>query len=264
MSPRARENIVRFPRQKVRLPYPRSKSGCLVCRRQHKKCDERRPVCSRCSAKGRDCQWPVAVQPEADFDKSPPFHDAPSPIQEIPSDLGPRRKEPFSPNTISNDEVGLKDMGLRLLAPPSCSLGPVSSMFLAHFVGETSKYMTTVSSERNPFLTHILPLAFSDELILHSLLALGGAHLETKRLSPEINIWVCRHYGRVIHLLQDIISRKSNELIDWLRAFLALLMLYVFEVCLLPPSYQSISSETLSELVPTSGFAFRRVELISH
>jgi hypothetical protein len=103
-------------------------------------------------------------------------------------------------------------------------------MFLAHFVSETSKYMTTVSPEKNPFLTHILPLAFSDELIFHSLLVLGGAHLESRRVSPEINTWVCRHYGRVIHLLQDIISRKSNESIDWLRAFLALLMLYLFGV----------------------------------
>jgi hypothetical protein len=118
-----------------------------------------------------------------------------------------------------------------LLATPHCSLGPVSSMFLAHFVGETSRYMTTVSPEENPFLTHILPLAFSDELIFHSLLALGGAHLESKRSSPDISVWVCRHYGRVIHLLQDIISRKPNEPTDWLRAFLALLMLYLFGVC---------------------------------
>lgn len=218
-----------------------------MCRRQHKKCDERRPVCSRCSAKGKDCQWPVTVRPEAYSNRSPSFHDAPSPIEEaapienIPSDLGPCRQERLSPTPISNVEVGLEDKGLRLLSPPRCSLGPVSSMFLAHFVGETSRYMTTVSPEKNPFLTHILPLAFSDELIFHSLLALGGAHLESKRFSPEINIWVCRHYGRVLHLLQDIISRKSNELIDWLRAFLALLMLYLFEVCLLSPFNRSLN-----------------------
>jgi hypothetical protein len=110
-------------------------------------------------------------------------------------------------------------------------MGSVSSMFLAYFVAETSKYMTTVSPEKNPFLTHLLPLAFSDELILHSLLALGGTHLERKQSSPEINTWVCRHYGHVIYLLQDAISRKSNEPLEWLRALLAQLILYLIGVC---------------------------------
>ncbi|KAJ5090481.1 hypothetical protein N7532_009165 [Penicillium argentinense] len=110
------------------------------------------------------------------------------------------------------------------------SLGSVSSMFLAHFVAETSRYMTTVNPEKNPFLTHLLPLAFSDELILHSLLALGGAHLDRKQSSPEINTWVYRHYGHVIYLLQGAISRKSNEPLEWLRALLAQLILYLIGV----------------------------------
>lgn len=115
--------------------------------------------------------------------------------------------------------------------PLGCSLGPVSSMFLAHFVAETSRVMAIVSPEKNPFLTHMLPMAFSDELILHSLLALGGAHLECKQSSPEISTWVCRYYGRVICRLQDIISQKPNEPIEWPRALLALLILYVIGVC---------------------------------
>ena len=110
-------------------------------------------------------------------------------------------------------------------------MGSVSSMFLAHFVAETSRFMTTVRPEKNPFLTHLLPLAFSDELILHSLLALGGAHLEHRQSSPEINAWVCRHYGHVICLLQDTISRKSNEPLDWLRVLLAQIILYLIGVC---------------------------------
>jgi hypothetical protein len=153
-----------------------------------------------------------------------------SPIREDPSDPSLCREELLSSTYTSNDLVHIEDEVSRLLAPPGCSLGSVSSMFLAHFVGETSRYMTTVSPEKNPFLTHILPMAFSEELILHSLLALGGAHLESRRSSPEINTWVCRHYGKTIHLLQDTISRNSNEPIDWLRASLALLMLYLLGV----------------------------------
>lgn len=234
-------HAVRYPRQKVRLPYLRSKSGCLVCRRQHKKCDERRPACSRCLLKGKACQWPGSsvhrepdLEPDPEPDRSRSFHDAATPpIQDTPVDANPSgEKTRLSPTAATlNEAAAISDKGLHSIAPQSFSLDPVSSMFLAHFVAETSRYMTTVDPEMNPFLTHMLPLAFSDKLILHSLLALGGAHLECKQSSPEINACVCRHYGRVIHQLQATISRRSSESIEWLRALLALLVLYLIGVC---------------------------------
>ncbi|KAB8221054.1 fungal-specific transcription factor domain-containing protein [Aspergillus novoparasiticus] len=230
MSHGARENAVRFPRQKIRLPYPRSKSGCLVCRRQHKKCDERRPACSRCLSKGKVCQWPDTVRREPNPDRSRSFHHTRPPTPDFHVDANACGEEIFSPPSASDESAGSSDDGLHLIAPLSFSLDPVSSMFLAHFVAETSRWMTTVGPEKNPFLTHILPLAFSDELILHSLLAFGGAHLERKQSSPEIDACVCRHYGRVIHLLNAIISRKSSESDEWLRALLALLILYLIGV----------------------------------
>jgi hypothetical protein len=37
----------------------RTRTGCLCCRRRHKKCDEQRPSCKFCVAKGLDCEWPI-------------------------------------------------------------------------------------------------------------------------------------------------------------------------------------------------------------
>lgn len=233
MSQRAgvNANAARYPRQRVRLPHPRSRSGCLVCRRQHKKCDERRPVCSRCALKGHTCQWPGTALREPERNRTRPIIDDASSIQDSPYDPSRSREETLPLPSTSNEIAGPSGEDPRPSTPLGCSLGPVSSMFLAHFVAETSRFMTIVSPEKNPFLTHMLPMAFSDELILHSLLALGGAHLERKQSSPEINTWVCRHYGRVLYQLQDIISRKSSEPIQWPRALLALLILYVIGVC---------------------------------
>lgn len=227
-------HAARYPRQKIRLPHPRSKSGCLVCRRQHKKCDERRPACSRCLLTGKACQWPGSSarrESGPEPDRSHSFHDAATPAsQDSPVDANPSGEEAqFSPTPTLNEETKISDQGLT--APPSLFMDPVSSMFLAYFAAETSRYLTTVEPEKNPFLTHMLPLAFSDKLVLHSLLALGGAHLERKNSSPEINACVCRHYGQVVHQLQDTISRKPSESIDWLRALLALLTLYLIGVC---------------------------------
>lgn len=39
---------------------PKSRTGCLTCKKRRIKCDEARPACSRCTASGRECEY---VQP---------------------------------------------------------------------------------------------------------------------------------------------------------------------------------------------------------
>jgi len=49
--------------ERRRPKYTRSKSGCLTCRRKKIKCDERKPVCQRCTHSQLDCTWPPAAPP---------------------------------------------------------------------------------------------------------------------------------------------------------------------------------------------------------
>jgi len=37
----------------------RTKTGCFQCRLSHVKCDEKRPVCRRCTSNKAPCQWPT-------------------------------------------------------------------------------------------------------------------------------------------------------------------------------------------------------------
>ncbi|CAG7853874.1 SubName: Full=Uncharacterized protein {ECO:0000313/EMBL:CCA67950.1}; Flags: Fragment [Serendipita indica DSM 11827] len=46
-----------------RPKYTRSKKGCLTCRSKKIKCDERKPICTRCEHGHRECTWPEAVLP---------------------------------------------------------------------------------------------------------------------------------------------------------------------------------------------------------
>ncbi|VUC29142.1 unnamed protein product [Clonostachys rosea] len=48
------------PARKKRLA-PRSRSGCLPCRKHHRKCDEQRPVCGLCHTNQRDCDYGLRV-----------------------------------------------------------------------------------------------------------------------------------------------------------------------------------------------------------
>lgn len=46
-----------------RPKYTRSKKGCLTCRSKKIKCDERKPLCTRCEHGHRECTWPETVLP---------------------------------------------------------------------------------------------------------------------------------------------------------------------------------------------------------
>jgi hypothetical protein len=41
-----------------RFKFSRSTNGCLACRQQKVKCDETRPMCLRCVAGQKDCEYP--------------------------------------------------------------------------------------------------------------------------------------------------------------------------------------------------------------
>ncbi|EUC57282.1 fungal Zn(2)-cys(6) binuclear cluster domain protein [Rhizoctonia solani AG-3 Rhs1AP] len=38
--------------------FQRSRNGCLTCKSKRKKCNEKRPICSRCDKADSDCVWP--------------------------------------------------------------------------------------------------------------------------------------------------------------------------------------------------------------
>lgn len=40
----------------------RVRTGCLTCRKRHRKCDELHPRCQNCEQKGFDCFWPVKTE----------------------------------------------------------------------------------------------------------------------------------------------------------------------------------------------------------
>lgn len=198
----------KFPRQKVRLPFSRSKSGCLICRSQHKKCDERKPSCSSCRAKGVSCQWPpsrdAVYEPEVNSSRTPSIA-GPSTPSPTPS---------FLPVEIAR----------------VYTLSPGSARFLEYYVAETSRYFMSRSDQQNPYLTELLPFAYSDDLVLDCILALGGTHLELKTGSPNTALWASWHAVRAVRMLRESIYEAPQSPTQSLRVLLALLLLCSLEV----------------------------------
>ncbi|KAI1495519.1 hypothetical protein F5X99DRAFT_403291 [Biscogniauxia marginata] len=64
------------PKKRIRKSRSRglrTKTGCLTCRKRHKKCDERSPICGPCSISSRDCVYADGSKPSSiPHTKSPP------------------------------------------------------------------------------------------------------------------------------------------------------------------------------------------------
>jgi hypothetical protein len=112
------------------------------------------------------------------------------------------------------------------------ALTETSSLLFTHYVAETARVLSTFSPDgNNPFLTLLVPLCYNDDLLMHSLLALSGAHMKSK--SPGIDVYLAtyRHYSVVIRTLRECISDYTAlDVPQALRMLLASMILSFFEV----------------------------------
>ncbi|KAJ4394445.1 hypothetical protein N0V93_003663 [Gnomoniopsis smithogilvyi] len=89
-------------RNKTRRPHTKSRKGCVRCKRQRRKCDERSPSCTRCASLNIECQY-LAARIDTE---SPVLHGSSIP-DDIDASLVERIDSMLSPSTSTtlNDEV---------------------------------------------------------------------------------------------------------------------------------------------------------------
>ncbi|KAH7131534.1 hypothetical protein B0J13DRAFT_562781 [Dactylonectria estremocensis] len=54
------QSLSPFPFARHRMASVRGRAACNGCRARKQKCDESRPVCSRCRTLNQPCIWPVS------------------------------------------------------------------------------------------------------------------------------------------------------------------------------------------------------------
>ena len=100
-------------------------------------------------------------------------------------------------------------------------------------MSETGTILTVKQSEKNPFLTHVLPLAVSDDLLMHSILALAGTHLSARLpFNVDVERSSLLHYGAMIEGVRDhMVLVQANDVSATIRLLLILIMLSHYQVC---------------------------------
>lgn len=84
----------------------------------------------------------------------------------------------------------------------------------------------------NPFITLLLPLGYMDDLLMHGLLAFGGAHLTHKESSNvELATATRLHYSRLIGGLRaEFASLREDDLEKTERLLRVLMVACHYEV----------------------------------
>lgn len=209
-SPNSAETVS-TPRKPHRF---RSLTGCLTCRRRKKKCDETKPTCIACTRNHQQCSWPAAS-----VSRSP----------RCPVSRAMRR------DSISGGGQVDPSVPLSNLSPTrALALSGVSSILLSHYVSETSSLLSSLPpGGNNSFLTVLMPLCYSDELLMHSLLAISGSHMRFKNTGIEVYAAMYQHYLIAIKFLRGYICDLTTaDTSRTIRVLLALMMLSFFEVSL--------------------------------
>jgi hypothetical protein len=225
--------------------FPRTRTGCLTCRLRKKKCDEEKPHCRACKRNKLDCSWPPHIRRRfnLDNDQAVPNGGNTNVLVAVGKSSLETSAESASISLTSGashkftssaelDEV-VWSSGLNTFLSPlrAGMLLPVSQTLLSHYLESTAPKLAP--SPDVPFVSWVVPIAYNDDLLMHSILALSGAHL-SYRSQENITIQqaTCRHYSLAVRTLRRI-SEDENLLrkpLVLLRVILTVMILCHYEV----------------------------------
>lgn len=194
----------------------RNHNACLNCKRRRKKCDEKRPKCSDCRRLCLDCEY-SSLPWKSKSSGSQALQDLPEAVTE---DVEPSSDEVIIDiddhllgltanstdwDALTESWVSVSDAQLdqisvstrssfgssshiptvMLSAAPDLTRDEDNSL-LNHYINVVARALSKQDeSQTNPYLSNILPLAFSNQAVMEAVLALSANHW--KKLQP--NIW---------------------------------------------------------------------------
>lgn len=105
--------------------------------------------------------------------------------------------------------------------------------FLEHYLARTGVMLAMVPPSKSPFITTLVPTAYIDDLLMHVMLAVSGAHLSFNQPENAETIQATMsHYYSVIRNIRKEIGHSDlqNDPNKTVRLLLVLIMLCHYEV----------------------------------
>ncbi|TVY72339.1 Transcriptional activator protein UGA3 [Fusarium oxysporum f. sp. cubense] len=208
--------------------FKRSRTGCLNCRHRKKKCSEEKPQCRRCSRNDLHCAWPQDVNEKAITPPPLPKNPIASADERPSPDVG--GPSPSSSEVAHTTSIWNGPSGSFLDSRRSCTLKRESLLLLQHYITTTAS-MLPMPLKGNPFLSEIIPIASVDDMVMHGVLVISGAHMNFGNMSSgPIGEATLDHYSTLIRQLVIEVSDHKGSCVNKLaRLLLVLVMLCHFE-----------------------------------
>lgn len=207
----------------------RCKTGCLCCRLRKKKCDEVKPTCGGCQKLHLICTWPASD--EFAWRIRMGLSTAANEKEPAAASVRPSARAAKTRKISALESARARKLCVQspqgLCAPPLFAALPLAGIY-----GEASQrllqryielfsplFIAAPSGYVNPWIDDVIPMAFSDSMIMNAVLTVGGTcmwNFEEATRAEERCALEC--YGKVIKQLKlkltDWASRSVDDPVD--------------------------------------------------
>jgi hypothetical protein len=212
----------------------RGKTGCLSCkshrilrlsianesgRHRRKKCDERRPACSRCAMSDRVCEWPSVRQL---VDRRYAAHPR--------SRYGPA--DNIAVVSIQSESTAREQLTIDL-----------EVIISRHFIEKYYCFLLLPNCHRDfrdGWIVEIQELMATDESLRYSVLANAASHIHNMDANPGMQSVALQYYSKSIRGLTTILDQASNPYLASCNGFLMSVMLLYLHGCMGKGTYLDI------------------------
>lgn len=222
----------------------RVKTGCLTCRSRRKKCDEKKPLCTGCIRNDLPCTWPTLIEPvvptkmlrqrwsrkEGLLPSIKPRKFSQNDRKVMISNYDNTARVPITFQLICTVDVWPDSISLRLPNISGVFSQPFSRVLLQHYLHRTVDCLSCLDRSVTPFITDIMPIALSNNLVMQAVLALSGLHY-TDTVSNALEDTTWTHYTQAVETLKVELGKyTAGESSDPLPLLVTTLLLCIGEV----------------------------------
>ncbi|KAI1437413.1 fungal-specific transcription factor domain-containing protein [Xylaria sp. CBS 124048] len=176
------------------MPFKRTRTGCLTCRGDGYKCDEKKPFCGRCVRLGKECKgYGLKLRWQS-----------PSNPHRVDSELDGARRRKVSSMTSTQRQASLD--GPRAM---SSGLRPQHAYLLGHWTTTLASLISLVPTTHYQFHAHITPIIAHSPSLRSAVCSIAACHLGVLRNDPSLFTVAIRYQTDAISLLRQNIGSEK-------------------------------------------------------
>ncbi|KAI0398098.1 fungal-specific transcription factor domain-containing protein [Xylariaceae sp. FL0594] len=179
------------------MPFKRTRTGCLTCRGDGYKCDEKKPFCARCLRLGKECKG-YGLQLKWQSPVKLPVGGASKEAQQRPARARTRTQS-----------KAVQVAATRIPRSMSSELPPQHAYLLDHWTTSLAALISMAPIARNPFHAHITPVVFHSRALRSAVCSMAACHLGTLKSDDSLLTLGARHQIQAIASLRESLATED-------------------------------------------------------